>query len=71
LGAGANPRQCGSDGFDFTVSGDPVQDSACVWHWRVEPVSLQAQYVPTNTVSASSLIDVTAWSGQQVELFSA
>jgi hypothetical protein len=55
--------------FDFTGSGDPVQDSLVFGIGETNLFSLQAQYVPTNSVSASRLIDVSAWSGQQVELF--
>ena len=63
------PANAAAMAFDFTVSGDPVQDSLVFGIGETNLFSLQAQYVPTNTVSASRLIDVTAWKGQQVELF--
>jgi hypothetical protein len=63
------PSSAAAMAFDFTVSGNPVQDSLVFGIGESNLFSLQAQYVPTNTVSASRLIDVTAWSGQQVELF--
>jgi len=55
--------------FDFTVSGDPEQESLVCGIGESNLFSLQAQYIPTNSVSASRLVDVSAWSGQQVELF--
>lgn len=55
--------------FDFTVQGDPVDDVLVCGIGETNLFSLEAKYVPTNAVSASRLIDVSAWSGQQVELF--
>jgi hypothetical protein len=63
------PSTAAAMAFDFTVSGDPAQDSLVFGIGESNLFSLQAQYVPTNSVSASRLIDVSAWRGQQVELF--
>jgi hypothetical protein len=63
------PSTAAAMAFDFTVSGDPAQDSLVFGIGESNLFSLQAQYVPTNSVSASRLIDVSAWSGQQVEFF--
>lgn len=55
--------------FDFTVSGDPVDDVLVCGIGTNNLFSLEAKYVPTNTVSASRLIDVSAWAGATNELF--
>ena len=55
--------------FDFTVSGDPVDDSLVCGIGTNNLFSLQAKYIPTNTVSASRLIDISQWSGTTNELF--
>ncbi|MGD0350836.1 MAG: carboxypeptidase regulatory-like domain-containing protein [Verrucomicrobiota bacterium] len=55
--------------FDFTVSGDPVNDSLVCGIGTNNLFSLQAKYIPTNAVSASRLIDVMAWAGATNELF--
>jgi len=51
------------------LQGDPVDDVLMFGIGQSNLFSLQAKYIPTNTVSASRLIDVSAWGGQQVELF--
>lgn len=55
--------------FDFTVSGDPVNDVLVCGIGTNNLFSLEAKYVPTNTISASRLIDVSAWAGKTNELF--
>ncbi len=55
--------------FDFIASGPPAQDSLVCGIGETNLFSLQVQYIPTNSISASRLIDISAWSGQQVNLF--
>lgn len=55
--------------FDFTVAGDPVDDVLVCGINETNLFSLEAKYVPTNTISASRLIDVSAWAGTTNELF--
>ena len=55
--------------FDFIVSGNPVDDVMVCGIGDTNLFSLAAKYIPTNTISASRLIDVSQWSGQPVELF--
>jgi len=55
--------------FDFTVAGDPVDDVLVCGIGTNNLFSLEAKYMPTNTVSASRLIDVSAWAGTTNELF--
>jgi hypothetical protein len=55
--------------FDFTMQGNPGDDVLVCGIGETNLFSLEAKYVPTNMVSASRLIDVSQWSGQQVELF--
>jgi hypothetical protein len=55
--------------FDFIVSGPPAEDSLVCGIGETNLFSLQAKYIPTNAISASRLIDVSPWMGQQVELF--
>lgn len=55
--------------FDFTVEGDPVNDVLVCGVGETNLFSLEAKYVPTNTVSASPLIDMSAWANTTNELF--
>lgn len=55
--------------FDFTVSGNPVDDALVCGIGETNLFSLQAKYVPTNTISTSRLIDVSQWAGTTNELF--
>ncbi len=55
--------------FDFTVAGDPMDDVLVCGIVETNLFSLEAKYVPTNTVSASRLIDVSAWAGTTNQLF--
>ncbi len=55
--------------FDFAVSGDPSDDSLVCGIGTNNLFSLQAKYIPTNTFSASRLLDVTLWAGTTNELF--
>jgi pimeloyl-ACP methyl ester carboxylesterase len=55
--------------FDFIVAGDPVDDVMVCGIGTNNLFSLEAKYIPTNSVSASRLIAVTAWAGTTNELF--
>jgi len=55
--------------FDFTVSGDPMDDVLVCGVGTNNLFSLEAKYIPTNTLSTSTLIDVSQWSGTTNELF--
>jgi hypothetical protein len=55
--------------FDFTVAGDPVDDMIVCGIGTNNLFSLQAKFAPTNGVSASRLMDVSAWAGTTNEVF--
>lgn len=55
--------------FDFIVEGNPVEDVLVCGIGTNNLFSLEAKYIPTNAMSASRLIDVTAWAGTTNELF--
>ena len=55
--------------FDFTVEGNPVEDVLVCGIGTNNLFSLEAKYIPTNAMSASRLIDVSAWAGTTNELF--
>ena len=55
--------------FDFTVAGDPVDDVIVCGIGTNNLFSLQAKFVPTNGVSGSRLLDVSAWAGTTNEIF--
>lgn len=55
--------------FDFTVEGNPVDDMLVCGVGTNNLFSLEAKYIPTNSVSASRLIDVVALAGTTNELF--
>jgi hypothetical protein len=55
--------------FDFTVAGDPVDDVIVCGIGTNNLFSIQAKFVPTNGISASRLIDVSAWAGTTNEIF--
>jgi hypothetical protein len=55
--------------FDFTVSGDPVDDALVFGIGASNLFSLQAKYIPTNFLSSSRLIDISQWAGTTNELF--
>jgi PKD repeat protein len=55
--------------FDFIVTGDPVNDVLVCGFGTNNLFSLEAKYIPTNSVSASRLLDVSAWAGTTNELF--
>ena len=55
--------------FDFMVEGDPVNDSLVCGLGQSNLFSIEAKFIPTNTMSASRLIDMSAWAGTTNELF--
>jgi hypothetical protein len=55
--------------FNFIVAGDPVDDALVCAIGQTNLFILQAKYIPTNTVSTSRLIDISAWAGTTNELF--
>jgi len=63
------PANATAMAFDFTVEGDPMDDVLVCGIGTNNLFSLGAKYIPTNTISASRLIDVSAWSGTKNELF--
>src|SRR5665213_1138284 len=63
------PANASAMAFDFTVSGDPMDDWLVCGIETNNLFSLEAKYIPTNQISASRLIDMTAWSGTTNELF--
>jgi len=65
----AFPANATAMAFDFTVEGDPVDDVLVCGIGTNNLFSLEAKYIPTNRVSASPLINVSAWAGTTNELF--
>ncbi|HMP81769.1 MAG TPA: hypothetical protein PKA41_03570, partial [Verrucomicrobiota bacterium] len=63
------PSSATAMAFDFTVEGDPMDDMLVCGIGTNNLFSLEAKYIPTNTMSASRLIDVTEWAGTTNELF--
>jgi len=63
------PSNATAMAFDFTVEGNPVDDVLVCGIGTNNLFSLEAKYIPTNTMSASRLIDVSAWAGTTNELF--
>ena len=63
------PANATAMAFDFTVEGDPSNDVLVCGIGTNNLFSLAAKYIPTNAMSASRLIDVTAWVGTTNELF--
>jgi len=55
--------------FDFKAAGDPVDDVLVCGIGETNLFSLQAKFIPTNTIWASRLIDLSAWAGMTNELF--
>ncbi len=63
------PANANAMAFDFTVEGDPLDDQLVCGIGTNNLFSLEAKYIPTNAMSASRLIDVSAWAGTTNELF--
>ena len=60
------PANATAMAFDFTVEGNPFDDVLVCGIGTNNLLSLEAKYIPTNTISASRLIDVSAWAGTTV-----
>ena len=65
----AIPTNASGMAFDFNVAGDPGQDIIACAIGTNTLFSLPAKFVPTNSLSSSSMIDVSAWSGTTNEIF--
>ena len=65
----AVPANATAMAFDFAVEGDPVDDALVCGIGTNNLFSLEAKYIPTNSMSASRLMDVSAWAGTTNELF--
>ena len=63
------PSNATSMAFDFIIAGDPVDDFLVFGIETNNLYSLEAKYIPTNSVSGSRLIDVSAWAGTSNEVF--
>ena len=63
------PANATAMAFDFMVEGNPMDDVMVCGIGTNNLFSLEAKYIPTNTISASRLIDVSAWAGRTNELF--
>jgi hypothetical protein len=63
------PTNATAMAFDFKVEGDPVDDVMVFGIAETNLFSLEAKYIPTNTISSSRLIDVSLWAGTTNELF--
>jgi hypothetical protein len=63
------PSNATAMAFDFTVEGNPMDDVLVCGVGTNNLFSLEAKDIPTNTMSASRLIDVSAWAGTTNELF--
>ncbi len=55
--------------FDFTVTGDPAEDSVACAVNGTNVFSLPAKYVPADSPVSTDMLDVSAYAGQTVELF--
>jgi hypothetical protein len=55
--------------FDFMAEGDPADGVLVCGIGTSNVFSLAAKYIPTNQMSSSRLIDVSAWVGTTNELF--
>lgn len=63
------PANATAMAFDFMVEGNPMDDVLVCGIGETNLFSLEAKYIPTNTISASRLIDVSTWVGTTNELF--
>jgi hypothetical protein len=63
------PPNAGLMAFDFTVTGDPVDDRiACAVNGR-SVFTLAAKFAPEGEPMSTDLIDVSAYAGQAIEVF--
>ena len=69
MATGADSKQCGSDGVRLYCVRRSSNDVMVCGIGTNSLFSLEAKYIPTNSVSASWLLDVSAWAGSSNELF--
>ena len=63
------PANAGLMAFDFTVTGDPQEDSvACAVNGQ-NVFTMLAKFAPDGSPVSTDMIDVSAYAGQTVELF--
>ena len=63
------PANAGLMAFDFTVTGDPQEDSvACAVNGQ-NVFTLPAKFAPDGSPVSTDMIDISAYAGQSVELF--
>ena len=63
------PANAGMMAFDFTVTGDPVEDSvACAVNGQ-NIFTLPAKFSPDGSPVSTDMMDISAYAGQSVELF--
>ena len=63
------PANAGMMAFDFTVTGDPLNDRIVCAVNDQNVFSLAAKFVPDGVPGSSELIDVSPYAGQSMELF--
>ncbi len=63
------PANAGYLAFDFTVTGQPVEDRIVCAINDQNVFNLPAKFAPDNVPSSTDLIDVSAFAGQDIELF--
>jgi len=63
------PQNAGFLAFDFTVTGDPKDDRVVCAINEMNVFSLAAKFAPAGVPSSTDLIDVSAFAGQDIELF--
>jgi hypothetical protein len=63
------PPKATAMAFDFIVEDNPVEDVLVCGISTNNLFSMEAKYIPTNTMSSSRLIDVSPWAGTTNELF--
>ena len=63
------PPDAGFLAFDFTVTGQPAEDRIVCAINDQNVFNLPAKFAPDNVPSSTDLIDVSAFAGQDIELF--
>ncbi len=63
------PANAGMMAFDFTVTGEPLDDSiACAVNGQ-NVFTLPAKFAPDGSPVSTDMMDISAYAGQSVELF--
>ena len=63
------PANAGMIAFDFTVTGDPVDDSIASAVNGQNIFTLPAKFAPDGSPVSTDMLDISAYAGQSVELF--